>query len=192
MNIQGINPSLRSKSSWKLQNLTDKVNKLKDNKTPVSFIALVETWLKSHISDAQLNINDYNIFRSDRCLSKNGGVLLYIHNSIIIDCFSCYDDDFCSAVVCLSTTSNCVIACLYRPPGCSKESFSNTLNFISEFINSNNNLNKLQCFLFGDFNFPQLCWKNSQITSYVSLSSIELEKFTNNHFLSQYIHESTR
>ena len=156
MNIQGINPSLRSKSFWKLQKLTEKIESFNKKNTPVSFVALAESWLKSHISDAQLKIDNYNIFRSDRKVSKNGGVLLYIHHKIIIDSFSSFDDDTCSAVVCLSTKSRCIISCIYRPPNSGRDSFSNVLNFISQFINLNNNLDKLQCFLFGDFNFPSL------------------------------------
>ena len=108
------------------------------------------------------------------CYCYNTFCPLYIHQNIIIDSFSSFDDDTCNAVVCLSTKSNCIISCLYRPPGCDLGSFSNALNFISDFINSNNNLDKLQCFLFGDFNFPQLNWYDNQITKFTSPSELEL------------------
>ena len=105
LNIQGMNPSLRSKSSYKLQYLMEKVDYFKQNNILVSFLAIVESWLKDHVTDAQLHIPDYNIYRCDRSVSKNGGALLYIHNSITIDNFSLFEYDICSAVVCLTTTT---------------------------------------------------------------------------------------
>ena len=170
LNVQGINPSLRSKSFHKIRYLSERINHLNHKKQPVSFMAIVETWLKEHITDAQLHIQDYNIYRSDRSISKNGGVMLYIHNSITIDTFSLFDDDTCSAVICLSKNSNCIICCLYRPPNSSYNSFRNTISFLNNFILSHNTLDKLQIFLFGDFNFPNLSWHNDQITEYNTLS----------------------
>ena len=40
---------------------------------------------KQRVMDAQINIEHYYIFRSDRQKSKNGGVLLYIDKDIIVD-----------------------------------------------------------------------------------------------------------
>ena len=43
----------------------------------VPFIALTEIWLKSDISDAQIDIYHYNIKRCDRDARTGGGVMLY-------------------------------------------------------------------------------------------------------------------
>ena len=61
------------------------IDKLKKKKFDVPFIAITESWIKQHISDAQLTIDEYNVFRADREKSKNGGALLYVHTAIIID-----------------------------------------------------------------------------------------------------------
>ena len=50
--IQGLTPSARSKSSWKLPRLKDELLILRKNKYSVPFLALTETWLKSVITDA--------------------------------------------------------------------------------------------------------------------------------------------
>ena len=187
-----MSPSIRSKSFWKHKKLCEKVEELKNNNFTVSFLAIAETWLKSYISDAQLFMQDYNIFRCDRNDSEHGGVLLYIHNSIHIDTFSCFDDDICNAVICVSTSSKCIISCIYRPPTASVDSFSNLLNFIDNFINLHNKLDKFKSFLFGDFNFPQLNWKDCELQNYSSPATTKLKNFTDDHLLLQYIKSNTR
>ena len=86
MNIQGISPSSRSNSRWKLPKFREEVASLRNNNFNIPFIALTESWLKPEITEAQLTIEGFNIFRCDREKSQHGGVLLYINNNIIIDC----------------------------------------------------------------------------------------------------------
>ena len=190
--MQGINPSLRSKSFHKLPSLVEKIDHFNQINITVSFLAIVETWLKGHITDAQLYIKDYNIYRCDRATSKNGGVMLYIHTSIIIDTCSVFDNDSCCAVACMSKSSNCIICCVYRPPNASDEDFYDLVNFINNFLTFHNSSDKLQTFIFGDFNFPHLSWNCDEITDYKSISEICLKEFSDNHFFTQYINENTR
>ena len=193
LNVQGMNPSLRSKSYYKHQQLLDEINIFNKSHIFVPFLAIVETWLKDYISDAQLTISDYNIYRADRSsLKKNGGAMLYIHNTIIINNFSSFNDDTCSAVACFSSTSNCIIFCIYRPPNASLQSFKKLINFIENFIKLYNVNDNLQLLLFGDFNFPNILWGENLITEYVTPSQVCLKDLINKFFLSQYIHQNTR
>ena len=160
LNIQGLNPSPNSKSGWKIQKLREEIDLLQENNFHIPFVALVETWLRPEIADAQININGFNIFRQDRDKVQHGGVLLYINNKISIDNSSYYNDDQCSAVICVSKKSKCIICNVYRPPTTTDSSFSNLLNFIRNFIQLYNVLDKLQLFIFGDFNLPNFCWDN--------------------------------
>ena len=41
-----------------------------------------ESWLKNHITDAQIAIPNIEIIRQDRKGRSHGGVLLYVHNSL--------------------------------------------------------------------------------------------------------------
>ena len=56
--------------------LKEEVSTLNKQNILVPFIAVVETWIKPFISDSQLHIDNYNVFRADRKFSKNGGTLL--------------------------------------------------------------------------------------------------------------------
>ena len=143
-----MNPSARSKSFCKLPQIKEEIYFLNQKNIPVSFVAVAETWLKDFITDAQLHIDNYNLYRSDRVKSKNGGTLLYAHDSIVIDSFSSYDDDTCNGVICLSSKSGCIISCVYRPPNACQTSFSLLLKFLDTFITTHNKLNKLSILLF--------------------------------------------
>ncbi len=181
-----MNPSVRSKSFSKLPLIIEQIEHFNKQNIQVSFLAIVETWLKDHITAAQLHIKDYNLYRSDRAVSRNGGSLLYIHNSIVIDSFLCYDDDTCNGVVCFSKKSNCIICSVYRPPNSSQLSFFNLLQFVSNFISSNNANDKIKVFLFGDFNFPDISWQTNCVTEYLGPSAIVFKNLVDKHTFSQY------
>ncbi|GAA54653.1 hypothetical protein CLF_104618 [Clonorchis sinensis] len=64
-------------------------NKLCDIKQSVcleqpSIITLTETWLTSNVSDAELSLDGYSIFRADSKRGRAGGVALYLHAALPI------------------------------------------------------------------------------------------------------------
>ena len=166
----------------KLNLLKEQISKLHANSINVPFIAVVETWLKPCIADAQLNIDNYNLYRADREIAKCGGVLLYINNDIIIDCTSSYDDNMCNGVISLSKQSKCFISCIYRPPNSGEKSFSELLNFIQSFIDKHDPHNKFYNFIFGDFNFPQISWSDISLTKNVTPEITALNTFMDKNF----------
>ena len=154
-----MTPSPRSKSFCKLHCLSEEIKTIEKSSIFVPFITITETWLKPYINDAQINIENYNVFRADRKAFKNGGALIYIHNKIIVEDNASYDDGICNAVACVCSNWSCIIICIYRPPNASINSFNNMLSFIECFIKKHNQLNKMQLFVNGDFNLPHLPWK---------------------------------
>ena len=109
LNIQGMNPSARSAGRWKIDALRSYVDVECERKVWIPFISITETWLKSYITKAQVNIPNYNVFRADRKLRTRGGSLLYIHEGIPIIHHDEFDDKYCEAVVC-SSSRNIIIA----------------------------------------------------------------------------------
>ena len=79
MNIQGMKPSKNSKGGWKLPKIREMIEDLNEKKQSVPFIALCETWLKPEVTDAEVQIDQYEIFRSDRTQRLRGGVAIYAH-----------------------------------------------------------------------------------------------------------------
>ena len=194
LNVQGFNPSPRSKSSWKLPRLKEEISKLYKEHFNVPFLAIVETWLKPEITEAEIHINGYEVFRCDREKTIHGGVLLYVHQKIIIDSSSYFNDDICCGVFCFSKRSKFVLACVYRPPTADFSSFSKLLEHLNNFILQYNPLNKYHVFVFGDFNLPKFCWKsfNQGTFSCQTPPYKALVDFMNHHYLSQYVEENTR
>ena len=47
-------------------------------------ITLSETWLNSNISDSELQITNYLLYRSDRC-SSGGGVAIYVSSHLVTE-----------------------------------------------------------------------------------------------------------
>ena len=82
LNIQGMSPGAYSRSRWKIPRLSEALLSKSDSFVP--FIALTETWLKPFISDAQIAIPDYNVFRADGVTRSHGGALLYVHTDLPI------------------------------------------------------------------------------------------------------------
>ena len=194
MNIQGINPSINSKSGWKLPRLKEEITSIYDKQYNIPFIAIVETWLKPEITEAQICVKGFNTFRCDRDQKQHGGVLLYINDKLVIDRYEMFNDDQCAAIICLSSLSKCIFCCLYRPPTADLSSFCDVLNFIETFMSLNNSLSKFQLFLFGDFNLPKYCWKDLDTFSCTSNEScyIQFNTFMEKLLLSQYVTCNTR
>ena len=50
----------------------------------VDVFGLAETWLKPSISEGELEVSHYNLFRKDRLHRHGGGVCVYCHESLSV------------------------------------------------------------------------------------------------------------
>ena len=77
-----------------------------DNHAP-HLIAITESWCSNSISNAEINLGGYTLYRHDRINSVGGGVLLYVHESLpAVMCeslMSCQIDD---SLWCVGTLPN--------------------------------------------------------------------------------------
>ena len=192
-----MDPSSHSASSYKLTDFVEEhLHSIDSTKTSIPFIVISESWLKPHISNAQINIPQYEIARQDRMKRECGGVLLYVHNTLPISDILCYDDAICEAVVCTIKSINTKIASIYRPPKADDKSFEKLLSFLSKAItNENDPDHHYDIIIAGDFNLPDIDWKASHLHSENKLSSQaenQFLSFIEKHFLCQYIDQPTR
>ena len=137
-----------------------------------------------HLSDSQIHIPNYNIFRSDRRSRIRGGAMLYIHDSIPVIRSEKFDDTFCEAVICSSSKKN-IIASVYKPPHAPKESFHSMLCFLDDFIQkeSSGNPELYQVIITGDFNFPEISWEDLHIANHSSEDRVAEDKVSAKHLL---------
>ena len=161
LNMQGMIPDIHSKSFWKLKYLVEEfLNKI--NKR-IPFLALTETWLKSHIKDAQIAIPQYQIVRADREGRERGGALLYIHEDFTIIDEQIFDNNTCEMAVCTLKPSNIIVASIYRPPDATDEKFSEMMHCLQEYINQATSTQHLDTIIMGDFNLPCISWEDITI-----------------------------
>ena len=73
-NIYGLYNRINRCKPGMLHDLADELN--------VGIIMLTETHLNSDIKDAEIGIHGFDIYRSDRNGSKNGGVMVYLKSSL--------------------------------------------------------------------------------------------------------------
>ena len=99
----------------KLVELKDYVDQYKPD-----IIAITETWCASSVDDAEVSLNDYNLYRCDRKGTTGGGVLMYVHVSLrSVTCEPLAHLEIEEAVWCLATLRNqnkLLIGTIYRLP----------------------------------------------------------------------------
>ena len=190
-NFRGMDPSVHNRSlRYKLTKFVEE----QINSKNIPVISICETWLKPFISDAQITIEDYQVYRQDRVKRHGGGVLLYIHNTLPVTTSYSFEDSICEAVICYVKSTNSIFISIYRPPDAPTQSFENMLNFTETSINNLTDEFQPDIHLMGDFNLPEMSWNQENTNSklYFSKSAKLLKNFMEDHLLSNYVDKPTR
>ena len=187
--MQGMVPSASSSQRWKHEYLSNMIA-LSNSFHPV--IALTETWLEPEMNDSQVDIRSYNVFRADREERIRGGALLYIHEQIPISSIERYDDNVCQAVVCVSSATSFIYACVYKPCDATDKSFSKMLQFLHNSFYHTAESYRYTKVVLGDLNFPNLWKVDGTVNAPKSNNEHALINFMNDHFLCQYVDIATR
>ena len=148
-------------------------------------IGITESWANNDITDAELGLEGYVMFRKDRMGKRGGGVLLYIKETIPAYEVQLHEEaDFNEAIWCKLVTGHTTvtIGVVYRCPNITKENNEKIHNAISE-------VSKGDCIIMGDCNHGNIKWDTLQSTG------IEDQKFlclVQDNFLTQHVLEPTR
>lgn len=156
-----------------------------------NILVLTETWLSSDVTDNEIlaDLPNFDVFRNHRKGARGGGVLIATSRSL-----SCSVVDITSDIEILwlrirSTPLTLLLGVCYRPPQSSPdfpEKLNNILNYLT--VKQPN----AHVLLFGDFNYPDVDWKD-QVA--LAGSSAETKEFINiclNFNLTQLVSEPTR
>ena len=88
------------------------------NKHCFSILGITETWLHEDVSDGEIMINGYRLFRKDRQGRMGGGACLYVHHSLQIKVHNEITHPSLEMLWLEINLSkrNYYVGCLYRPP----------------------------------------------------------------------------
>ena len=171
-------------------------------------LALTETWLRDQL-DAEIAIESYTIFRSDRQRPKkrrgrnSGGVAAYIRNDLAssTEVVMRYSDGIIDALCLNIRRLNTYFFVVYRPPNdplggniSSSTELSACLNEISSII-ENLPTPTPNIVITGDFNLPRVDWVGCCPTPGATPSERDMylliSDFSIRHFLKQLVHKPT-
>ena len=148
-------------------------------------IGITESWANIDITDAELGLTGYVMFRKDRIGRRGGGVILYVKESIQAYEIKLEREADCDeAVWCkiVSGNSKLTIGLAYRSPNINEEDNTKIKNAIKE-------VSKGECIIMGDFNHGHIQWNSLESTG------IEDQQFLfliQDSFLTQHVLEPTR
>ena len=160
--------------------------------TGIDIVALSETWLKSNIPTAAVDLEEYCCIRQDRDLKKTskkagGGLITYVHNKFrdkvqSLNELSESNQNYEALWVKLNMPScrDVVVCNFYRTPN---GKMDKVIPYLENCLSSIN-LNKTDLFIVGDFNVD---FSNKKTNEYKKISF-----FIKSNQLCQLINESTR
>ncbi len=103
-------------------------------------ITLSETWLGSHISNSEINLTNYNLYRSDS-VSMGGGVAIFISSDLTSELITppgeAYLFECIFVKVTLHENKRLIIGSIYRPPSSPADSFNNIISTINSISQKN-------------------------------------------------------
>ena len=146
-------------------------------------LALSETWLDTSVTDAEIHLPGYRLFRFDQnCCG--GGVAVYCVDSLPCSLLNCgvtpSGAEFVwLSVACGSFHPSLAVGCFYRPPGAPSKSVHDVCDNIESMMVNSKHL--IAC---GDFNINMLDPNTS--------NSKTLQNFITSHSLTQPISVPTR
>ena len=149
-----------------------------------NIIGITESWANNDITDAELGLEGYVMFRKDRMGRRGGGVLLCIKETIPAYEIELHEEADCIEVIwCKLVTGHTTvtIGVVYRCPNITKQNNEKIHNAISE-------VSKGDCIIMGDFHHGNIKCDTLQSTG------VEDHKFlclVQDNFLTQHVSEPT-
>ena len=165
-------------------NKNNELNIMVDDIKP-HIIGITESWANNDITDAELGLEGYVMFRKDRIGRRGGGVLLYIKETIpayevqLQEEANCNEAIWCKLVTGHTTVT---IGVVYRCPNITKQNNEKIHNAISE-------VSKGDCIIMGDVNHGNITWDTLQSTGVEDQTFVCLVQ---DNFLTQHVLEQTR
>ena len=199
-NIRGLNPK---SNQTKLPYIKDQT-KL----TQIPYMMFQETHLNEHVCEAEVSIENYSMYRSDRKMGRQGGgVCTYVRSDLAVKQVFIHSNGFCESLATDIPELDLAIINIYRPPGCATQMFKETVEEIKCFIEKiENESNKTPTIICGgDFNVGMLgAWKRNNIEAFKASvqnkdkidknkgQAVLLVAFAEEYFMKQAVKQGTK
>ena len=201
-----IEPTIRNKQAFTsnnsflclLTNARSILNKFEEFQLLVSqhnpyIIGVTESWLENNIHDSEIQLNNYNLFCNDRSGLRGGGVLLYVHKSLMCSPYVKLNaiklEESLWYLVSLSNKQTFLLGLVYRSPSSVETNNSKLLEALQIIYQQ---YGHAQLLLMGDFNFTDINWVDTHcFSSPISLSAKFLQVMQDSS-LTQHVQEPTR
>ena len=82
-------------------------------------IGLTETWLSEEIEDAEIQIEDFSVFRADRKFRSRGGAAAYLRSDLMCKSVLSYSNGVCEVILIKCKKLDMLFGVVYRPPSTS-------------------------------------------------------------------------
>ena len=147
---------------------------------------------KTPIEDAEIQIQDYDIFRSNLNSNLDRGCIIYTHRSLQANSVKLIGNHN-DAVWChikLINNDSLLVGCLYRSPNNSPEANNHFIEMFNSMLQNNTFSHLL---IMGDFNYPKIDWNSwsTNIENVEDPSNIFIETIKD-HYLYQHVQQFTR
>nr|VZI07880.1 unnamed protein product [Spirometra erinaceieuropaei] len=143
------------------QSLISKLDELKLRLVELSpdVLAVTETWLSGNISDNEVALPGYQIYRRDREHRQGGGIVVYVNDGLTVSDnttkFACSTKAIWLTIK--ATGSPCLdVLTVYRPPRTDRIADTQLLEKLEKFSSRPNIM------IMGDFNAPGTNWNTLQ------------------------------
>ena len=159
LNARSISPAATGETKWKLPYLKNELLQDKDSAHTL-FFGITESWLQEHFTDAQVKVECYECFRSDRSGRIGGGCILYVHEQLVVTADYSFRDRCNNLVVVYIASLHTIVAVLYRPSDAPDADFGKMLSELQNCIDVHSLDDKMpDVYLMGDFNIPEIAGK---------------------------------
>ena len=158
-------------------------------------IFLTETWLNDSVLDAEIQMEKYDIHRSDRSSRTRGGVAMYVRKELQCKKVFSYSNSVVETMIVKCKKLKSLLICVYRPPSTSNSDLSEALEALDEaIVMSQANGDYDTIVMGGDFNFPSIIWENNlpKISLNLNHQEDEVVNLLYKYSLMNYVNKQTR
>jgi len=158
-------------------------------------IAVTETWVNEEITDAELALDGYVLFRNDRkkgVHTKGGGVALYIKDIFKSrECCKLTNSNFEDSIWCFINFQDVklLVGTCYRSTSSTDLNNNHLLALLKEAVKESQNS---QLLLIGDFNYPEINFEDNDVSAGEGSAPDKFFTCVQDLFLYQHVTECTR